>query len=81
MGQDYARILGPLAFATVIIRGVLHQAGVESTLKIATVTLVLFAGFGYVLGAIGEMTVRDSVLSQFQESLAAKPETEGEGTA
>jgi hypothetical protein len=49
-------------------------------MKIATVALVLFAAFGYLVGAIAEMTVRDSVLSQFQERLTAKPEEEGKVT-
>ena len=80
MGRAYAGILGPLAFSTVTIRGCLHHAGSMSTMKIATVTLVLFAAFGYLVGAIAEMTVRDSVLSQFQESLTAKPEEEGKVT-
>ena len=80
MGRAYAGILGPLAFSTVTIRGVLHHAGSMSTMKIATVALVLFAAFGYLVGAIAEMTVRDSVLSQFQESLTAKPEEEGKVT-
>lgn len=81
MGRAYAGVLGPLAFATISLRGVLHHAGALSTIKLATVTLVLFTAFGYVIGAIAEATVRESVLSQFRNGLTSQPEEEGEETA
>ena len=81
MGRAYAGILGPLAFATIALRGVLHHAGALSTLKLATVTLVLFTALGYLIGAIAEATIRESVLSQFRSGLTSQPEEEGEETA
>jgi hypothetical protein len=81
MGRAYAAVLGPLAFATITLRGVMHHAGVLSTIKLATVTLVLFTAFGYLVGAIAELTVRESVLSHFQSGLTEKPDEAGEETA
>lgn len=74
MGRAYAGVLGPLAFATITLRGVLHHAGGLSTIKLATVSLVLFTAIGYVIGAIAESTVRESVLSQFQDGLTETSE-------
>jgi hypothetical protein len=78
LGRAYAGVLGPLAFATIAFRGVLHHAGGLSTIKFATVTLVLFTAIGYVIGAIAEATVRDSVISQFRSGLTSQTEEESD---
>ena len=43
MGRIYAGILGPLAMAVVICRGLMDSGGVEGTLTIATISLAAFA--------------------------------------
>jgi hypothetical protein len=71
MGRSYAGILGPLAFATVIARGVLSQAGLEGTLLAASAALFVFAAIGYVVGQTAAHLVGESVRTQFQVALAA----------
>ena len=71
MGRSYAGILGPLAFAMVIARGVVSQAGVEATLLAASAALFVFAAIGYVVGQIAAHLVRESVHTQFQVAIAA----------
>jgi hypothetical protein len=66
MGRSYAGILGPIAFATVIVRGLLAGADVIATLKTATAALFLFAAVGYVAGRIAAGIVRDSVHAHYQ---------------
>ena len=70
MGRSYAGILGPLAFATIVARGVVTGAGVEGTLAAASVALFLFAAIGYIVGQLGELLVNDSVRKQFQAAMA-----------
>ena len=43
MGRVYAGILGPLAMTVVICRGWFESGGVEGTLILATMHLVVFA--------------------------------------
>ncbi len=70
MGRNYAGILGPVAFATVVARGLLDGSGLEPTLKLACVCLFGFAALGYVIGQIGGRVVSDSVKAQFDKQLA-----------
>lgn len=71
MGRSYAGILGPLAFATVIARGVASQFGVESTILAASAALFVFAAVGYVVGQTAAHLVNESVRTQFQAAMAA----------
>jgi hypothetical protein len=71
MGRAYAGILGPLAFAVSIARGVAAGSGVEGTLLAATVALFVFAAIGYLAGQTAEYLVNESVRSQFQAAMAA----------
>jgi hypothetical protein len=69
MGRVYAGILGPLAMAVVIGRGVLGSSGVEGTLFTAIVYLLLFTAVGAILGHIAEATIDESVRARLQEQL------------
>ena len=71
MGRSYAGILGPLAFATIVARGVVTGSGVEGTLAAASAALFLFAAIGYIVGQLGEVLVNESVRKQFQVAMAA----------
>ena len=66
MGRLYAGILGPLAFATALSRGLILADGVDATLKLAMGCLFVFAIAGFVIGGIAEATVLESVKSRFE---------------
>lgn len=70
MGRTYAGILGPLAMAVVICRGLVESGGVESTLSMATVYLVVFSVVGGVIGIIAQSTVDESVRAKLEQELA-----------
>jgi hypothetical protein len=70
MGRAYAGILGPLAFAMSIARGLAVGSGAEGTLLAASATLFLFGAIGYLVGQTAEYLVNESVRTQFQAALA-----------
>ena len=70
MGRAYASILGPLAFALVIARGVAAGSGVEGTLLAASAALFALAALGYVTGQTADFLVNESVRTQFQAAMA-----------
>jgi uncharacterized membrane protein len=70
MGRNYAGILGPVAFATIVARGLLDGSGLGPTLKLACLCLFGFAAAGYVIGQIGGRIIRESVRAQFDKELA-----------
>jgi hypothetical protein len=70
MGRIYAGILGPLAMAIVIGRGLLGAGGVEGTLTTATAALVAFAAMGAILGHLAQNTIDESVRTRLEQQLA-----------
>jgi len=76
MGRKYAGILGPLAFATVLFRGLILVDGVEPTLKLAMICLFAFAAVGFVIGCVAEATILESVKLRFDTMMRAQGETE-----
>ena len=70
MGRIYAGILGPLAMAVMICRGIKDSAGVEGTLTLAIAALAIYAIVGAVLGQIAQATVDESVRSKIEKQLA-----------
>jgi hypothetical protein len=78
MGRIYAGILGPLAMAIVICRGIKDSGGVEGTLTLAIVALAAFAIIGSVLGQIAQATVNESVRWKIEQQLASRA---GHGSA
>lgn len=72
MGRVYAGILGPLAFATILARSLVDGAGIESTVKMATLCLFAFAAIGYVAGRVADLIVTESVHTRFQAELQAR---------
>jgi hypothetical protein len=71
VGRAYAGILGPLALATVLVRGLRQGAAMELTLLAATIALCAFAVLGFILGIVAEWTVEDSVRSKIAAEVAA----------
>jgi hypothetical protein len=69
MARTYAGILGSLAMAVVICRGMIASGGVEGTLTSALMYLALFAAVGATLGHIAQSTVEESVRSKIEQQL------------
>lgn len=72
MGRLYAGILGPMAFAIVVTRSLIHGGGLSSTVPLAVASLFVFAAVGYLAGRIAEMIVVDSVRARFLQELQAR---------
>ena len=67
MGRIYAGILGMIAYATAIARGVIEGGSLEATLKAASILLFLFAALGYVFGQMAEDAITQSLRTQLDE--------------
>ena len=72
MARTYAGILGPLAFATSLVRGVLAGGGTEGVLGTAWCCLLAFAAIGGLIGWIAERIVEDSVNGRIAAELAGE---------
>ncbi len=70
MGRTYAGVLGLVAFATVVARGVIHQSGASATFPAAAAVLFLFAGLGFILGTLAERAIAEDLKGRFQAELA-----------
>jgi hypothetical protein len=71
MGRLYAGVLGSLAMAVVLCRGVKDSSGVDGSLILATISMIIFAVMGAVLGHIAQLTVDESVRLKMERELAA----------
>lgn len=71
MGRKYAGILGPLACATVVARGLVGQHGVEQTLLQASLCLFAFAAAGFVIGELANWIVAQAIAGRMNAELAA----------
>jgi hypothetical protein len=69
MGRTYAGVLGSLAMAVAIGRGLLESGGVLETLNFAILSLAAFAVLGATLGHLAQNTVDDSVHNKLQQQL------------
>ncbi len=74
MGRVYAGILGPLAMAVVICRGLVASGGVESTLTTAITYLAVFSVVGAIIGQLAQVTIDESVRSTLEQQLAGQTE-------
>ena len=73
MSRLYAGLLGTLAMSVAICRGWLGSAGVEGTLTTASISLVVFAVVGAILGHIAQTTIDESVQAKLERQLNEKP--------
>ena len=71
MGRQYAGVMGLVAFATILFRGVVHADAIEPTLKLACLCLFAFALLGGTIGWIADQTVFHAVATRFNEELRA----------
>ena len=67
MGSRYAGVLGPLACLLMLIRGVLHGAGLDGTVWTAWLALLALAPVGFLIGQTAQWIVEDSVRSQIAQ--------------
>jgi hypothetical protein len=72
MGPSYAGILGPIAFVTTLVRGVIGGGGADQALVSSAIHLLAFAAIGYVLGRVAEYVVLESVRQRFDRDLKAR---------
>jgi len=72
MGRNYAGILGFLAFATVIARGVMGGLDTVSTMALAVGCLFVFTIVGWIVGAVAEQTIMESVRYRFRVEMETK---------
>ena len=70
MGPSYAGILGPIAFTTVLARGLLTGSSADALLIPAFVSLIAFAAIGYVAGSLADRVVLESVKQKFDLELS-----------
>ena len=76
MGRRYAGILGMLAFATVLVHGVTHDAGAEDTILRASGALAVMAAVGAAIGALAGWTVAEAVRAKLIRQLTQSHETD-----
>lgn len=80
VASPYAGILGLTGFATTALRG-LTRGEEGSVLFAAWVSLIAFAVVGYVIGAIAEWTVRQSVAQRIMRELDSRPTEDSRQTS
>jgi hypothetical protein len=78
MARIYAGILGLLAFAAVMARGVVHGGSAGATTWQAIVSLFAFATIGYCVGRTAQWVIDDSVRGQLTSQLQNKPSNPAE---
>lgn len=78
MSRSYAGILGLIAYVTVLFRSVIQGGGVEGTVKVACLSLVIFGVLGFIAGWIAENTVTESVQAEIKAKLAELKATKEE---
>ena len=69
VGRRFASVLGPLALAVALVRGIRYGAGAESTFLAATMSLLAFSAVGYVAGQLGQWIVEESVRARVDAEL------------
>jgi hypothetical protein len=72
VGRAYAGIMGPLAFAAVLLRGLGRGWPMESTLLSAWLALVTMAAVGLVAGRLAKGIVDESVRGRMMDEMAAR---------
>ena len=71
LARNYAGVLGLLAFATMLARGLFRGAGVEATVGPAWLALWAAAAAGWTIGWLAEGIVTQSVAGRLAAEMAA----------
>lgn len=72
MSRIYAGVLGTLAMAVVICRGLIDASGAQSTLASATLWMIVLALVGSILGHLAQTTVDESVRTRLEREMASR---------
>lgn len=62
MARIYAAVMSLLAMVVTLLRAIKEQAGFDGTITSALVWMVIFGLIGFVVGAIAQATVDESVV-------------------
>lgn len=73
MGRKYAAMMGYLAFAITIARGLIHASGIQATMELAIAWLIAAAVAGWVMGELAARIVEESIVNGLK--------TDGAGTS
>lgn len=79
MGPSYAGILGPIAFLTMLIRGVVGGSSANGVLVSSALSLVAFSAMGYVIGRLADHIVLESVRQRFNRDLKTREKATAAG--
>lgn len=66
MGRTYAIILGNLAFAITIVRGLIHASSAQAIMEAAIGGLIAFAVVGWIVGELAAWIVEESIFSRMK---------------
>jgi hypothetical protein len=81
LARTHAAIMALLAMLVVLLRAMKNHAGFEGTITTALVWMFLFGMIGFVVGAIAQATVDQSVLNTVEAALdASAPQRQPEET-
>jgi hypothetical protein len=80
VGKSYAGVLGCVAFATVVLHGAIHHAGIEATVLRAIGMLIGFGVLGFLLGNVAENAVDESVRAKMAQELAKRAAESQDGS-
>lgn len=78
MGQTFAGVLGPLAFFTMLLRGVLEGAGAEDAVIRALLAMAVYAVIGYAVGRTAAWLTDEWVQMEFRRQIES---VEGDSAA
>ena len=70
MARIYAGILGLLALATTVARGLLHGGSLTAALWTGCGWMVVFAGVGAIVGQIAQRTIEEAVAGKLLAEMA-----------
>lgn len=75
MARNYAAVMALLAMLVILLRAMKNHAGFDGTITVALIWMTIFGLIGFVVGAIAQTTVDESVLKSLQaQAPSQKPE-------
>lgn len=66
MARIYAAVMALLAMLVILLRAMKNHAGFDGTITACLIWMALFGVIGFVVGAIAQATVDESVLQSLQ---------------
>jgi hypothetical protein len=78
VGRSFAAVLGTLAFATTVARGMVHGGGMQSTVEAAIGSSIAFAVVGWIVGELAAWIVDDSIRSELKTDSSGTTPTNAE---